>query len=158
MDWHQSAGYYVEIPYGKEIRFPNRCVVCDQATAGTTILMHGNPVGYYGLWVWQFRMGKKIEVPAHQSCGAELKSSIFLRTIIILIIAIIVLAFTIYYEWSKWTMIGVLITILLFPIMWQLTNAPPFEFEFQDGMYEFRFSNPDYANEFARLNKTTVQQ
>jgi uncharacterized integral membrane protein len=157
MVWYQPDGYYVEIPDGKRIKFPDRCVVCNRYSKNTTVQIHGNPVGYYGLWIWQFRMGRKVEVPAHKNCGAELKSSVFSRTLLLLFLAIIALALAIHFDWSKWTMVGVLLLFLLIPVLWQMKNAPPVEFEFANGVYEFRFSNLDYANEFAELNDVEVQ-
>ncbi len=127
-------------------------------TPNNSIGMTGNPVGYFGLWKYQFGFNPKIEVPAHNICGKQLKSNVRFRNFFLMCIAAIVLAIGFYFDWERWQFLTLLLVLILPPIYWQIKNAPPFEFELDDGVFELRFSNKEYAEEFAKLNGVTISK
>ncbi|MCD4744482.1 MAG: hypothetical protein K8R67_18615 [Desulfobacteraceae bacterium] len=157
-NWNTLDGFYVDIPEAKEIIFPDKCLVCNKKIKNSSVNITGNPVGYFGLWKFQFGFNPKITVPAHVDCGKQLKSNIRSRNFFLMFIVSIVLLIGLYFNWERWQTLTFLFALILPPIYWQLKNAPSFEFELEDGVFEFRFSNKEYAEEFAKSNGVKVSK
>lgn len=157
-NWNTPDGFYVVIQESKEILFPEKCVVCKKEVQDHYICITGNPVGYYGLWKYQLGFNPKIKVPAHTNCGKKVKSSIQSRNVILMGICGIVSAMGIYFDWERWQFILFFLVLGLPPICWQIKNAPPFEFELDHGVFEFHFSDKEYAEEFAKINGVTLSK
>jgi hypothetical protein len=157
-NWNTLDGFYVEIADSMKIIFPDRCLVCNKSIQNSSVTITGNPVGYFGLWKYQFGFNPKLEVPAHVDCGKQLRSNVRSRNYLIMLIVAIVLGIGFYFHWDRWQMLTLIFALILLPIYWQLKNAPPFEFELEGGVFEFRFSSKEYAEEFARFNGVKVSK
>lgn len=156
-NWNTTDGFFVEISESRSIEFPDKCLVCgEKVRNGNTVTITGNPVGYYGLWKYQFGFNPKINVPAHVNCGKQLQANIRYRVFLYMVVCAIVLIVGIYFDLERWQMLLSLSVLLLPLIIWHVKNAPFFEFELEDGIFKFHFAEKEYAKEFAAYNKVKI--
>lgn len=156
-NWNTPDGFFVEISETKKIEFPEICIVCgEKVRNGNTVTITGNPVGHYGLWKYQFGFNPKISIPAHGNCGKRLKAENRYRIFVYMAIGAIVLIVGIYNDLERWQILLSLSFLLLPLIIWHIKNAPFFEFELEDGIFEFHFADKEYAKEFADCNNAKI--
>ncbi len=154
----KSGSFYVEVQDKRKICFPRRCIVCGKNVDNSMIEFPSNPVGFFGGFIWQLGLSKKISIPAHRACGLRLKRNNLFRNISLFSLATITLVIGIYLDLSRWQVYGLLLVLLIPPVYWQEKNTPPFEFRLEDEIYEFRFADKEYAQEFADLNGVSIKK
>jgi len=151
-----TIGYEVVVDEREHVVFPAKCVVCGKLREGPSVSVQGNPVGYFGMWKWQFGLNQKIALPAHPGCGAQLKKGILWRQMALVAGAILALTAAIYSDSGRVGAVGLSLVLLIPPILWQIHNPLPIEFLVSRGKIEFTFKDHSYADEFAALNDARI--
>lgn len=143
--------------------FPDSCVVCQGKGNVERVSVKGEAVGGYGYVKWILGKSGRCEVPAHSGCAKKLRRRSFWRNVGVLIfftsLPIVWLAMRVNgiqmpFEFNK---LNLCIAAVIFALpIFMVEELCPAAFEFREGenIVTFDFKDADYAEEFAKLNKT----
>jgi len=126
-------------------------VVCGKSS-GTSRKIYSTPYAHLGLFLWN-----TVLVPVHEDCAKVLLKAHYLRFFGVVVPTAILFA-AYLYGFFTWAFLGLLLLFLLVGYHWQKINSVPFLFiisDFSDRV-SFFFMDKGYAEEFARLNNSTV--
>lgn len=146
------AIYGVAVPTDAPINYPSWCVICGEKHEGKQIKLQANPVGYFGLWKWQFGLNRKLDIPLHSPCGSAIRKSLIRRQIFLLVFTALAFALSISFDWGRLETLGFALVLMTPVFLWQFHNPPEIEFTENKSATTFNFRDIRYAREFANLN------
>ncbi len=149
----------VNLPRGYEPKFPNRCVVCGNASPGSSTTLSTSTLSWLVAIFWWWGRRVKVTAPACKKCGSKLRSYRHTSTLVTALITILVLT-TIWpaieanvpLGLRKWAIMGIVfafcIPYFLFDVFWPVA----FDITAYENSIDYEFRESDYAIEFAILN------
>jgi hypothetical protein len=120
--------------------------------------MRGNPVGFYGAFVWIVGQTPCLWVRAHSNCALFLKTRVLARNLVPLVLVTLIVVVGITQGWNKWPTIGLAIAVMTLPVIWQVVRPVAFEFVRRGDVYVCMFAERSYAEEFAALNNGEIEE
>ena len=140
--------------------FPDRCVVCDsEKPAGTTTIITSS-IGWWTILLFAFGSLVVVRAPACPRCGWKLHCLAWLDKVVVIVIAMI----TVFFVWPavqdsvppqlhRWAKMGLAIACLLPAAFYRVMHVHAFEVTAYSKSIEYEFASPEYAEEFAELNR-----
>jgi hypothetical protein len=160
-----KLGYIVKTSDSTLPKFPESCVVCGYPHGGEdgiiemTLKAHMSSIAFYMANI--IKMGEKrhiLQIPGHQKCIRRLRRDYWLRYLLLVLIALPVVIIGIMNDWNRFYG-GLIVCVIGAPfIYWELTHPLPVEYDHEKGEYIFTFKNKAYAESFAALNQSRIEE
>lgn len=153
----------VEVPASQKPLFPDSCIVCNRIRNEKLELLamsdeHSRVEFYlYGIDK-KPAQGVVLHVPIHDTCARGERTAFWKRLLLILGIAVVIVACGFALHASAVVTVSLAAIIAAFLLYGEFRKPTPFEFWQYGGKYFLLFQDRAYAEQFARLNKTAVQE
>jgi hypothetical protein len=155
--------YVVDISSSKPV-FADQCAVCMQprqepVTSLNLTATHGRMEYYLYSFTKPYQNEHTLQVTMHASCVKSIRNDFFRRIILISAASILTGVGVCAGRWGGF--FGAMSALVVFTLLLSLTvNAPmPVEYSIlRSGEMRFFFREKAYAEDFARRNKSTVQE
>jgi len=148
----------VALSQTREVRFPDRCVVCGAECRGSVVALPALDSTLFGYLKWVAQRSRKVVVPAHGLCGTKLSRATQGRGMVLLFVVTIPLIVGVAREWPMWSTIAASLVLFVLMARWQGARPLPLEITVSEGKLEFSFRDADYARRFAILNGGEVRR
>jgi hypothetical protein len=150
----------VNLPKTHRAEFPDRCVVCGRDDPDSHVRLVTGSIGWWSWLLWWFSTPFMVKAPACDTCGWKLQGLRLLSLLVTVAISVAV----IWFGWplvkdsvpqglQKWALMGLAVICLLPQIIFEVFYAPPFDITAFSASVDYEFTSPNYATEFALLNR-----
>lgn len=145
------------------IAFPAYCIVCGRPHNNQHGTIEVTPRGAY----WHHLISSiddisskrhVISVPGHPKCLRSVRQSFWIRWLFIISIIIPTTIYGAAKDWSRFHILGIDLIIASPFIVWHLANPLPIEYTHMSGKYIFSFTDRYYAERFATLNNSKIEE
>lgn len=153
----------IRLPKSHAPVFPDRCVVCGVHAPGGTLRIGTNAIGWWTLALWSFGPRFSVEVPACERCRNRLWRGRVIRVTVITVLALAGAGVALYLlqghqgPWKKWIAMGIALVCVAPAVVWQIFFPPPVDLTAYSKTVDYEFRDPQYALEFAVLNRSAIQ-
>ena len=149
----------VNLPKSHFPLFPNRCVACGADHPAVTYRAGTNAIGWWMLAFWSFGRRFTVEIPSCEPCRDRMRRQRWLQFAVngVVIAASVVVAGSLF-QWyqgpfKRWLMLGTVLVFLIPVMLWETFFPRAFDMTAYASTVDYEFRDPDYAAEFARLNR-----
>lgn len=156
--------YNVQVDEARNITFPEFCVVCGRLNNGQQGIIEMTkaqsffPSSFISALEQLSSKKRLIEIPSHKNCIRAVRSSFWKRNLLYVVIVLFWLTMGRINNWNIFHEI-ILIIISSAPLMYWDTKHPlPVEYILKDKKLIFTFIDKNYAERFALLNDSKIEE
>ena len=157
-----AATATVELPRSTAPQFPPRCIFCGRSNPDATLRVRGHLIRWWtvvlALFVSLLNLWKphSTDVPACTRCKTRFRRQQVVRPMVALLVGVPVLSLVgMFVGPTVLKVVGVLLVCFL-PRR-AIAVSPPLELSVFAKSVEFEFKDAAYAQEFARVNATSLE-